>query len=405
MRRSVLLLLLSLRNVTRNRYRSMYALGTIAMGALGLFIFMGFNRGLMNQYRANSIRARWANGQLCTRGYRGTTWAKPWEKWIESPGSVVERVRLLRGVQDVFPRVTINAMLVAGGNEIAAQGDGIDGIAESRFFTQLNYVQGNDFKDSPNSIVLGQGLAQGLGVQVGDEVELFTRDIHGEVVDGKVVVAGIFHTGSQEFDSRSFRVPLAFAQKILGTDRVETISVALSGVDQWAAFADAARDLPQLEAVPFDELDKVYYKHAVDWLDAQFGFIRSIILLVVFLAIFNVISIAVIERTLEIGTLRANGDSRLEIASGHVLEAALLGLFGGVLGLVIGWAMVIGPLARGIAMPPAPGITRSFRILIELGARDALQVLLLCMATAVAGCLLPVWRAVRIPIVEALRHA
>jgi putative ABC transport system permease protein len=158
-------------------------------------------------------------------------------------------------------------------------------------------------------------------------------------------------------------------------------------VDAWPAFAEAARHLPQLEAASFDELDEVYYRHAVDWLDAQFGFIRSIILLVVFLAIFNVVSMTVMERTQEIATLRANGESRLEIATGHILEAAVLGIVGGFFGVAAGWALTVGPLAKGIAMPPAPGITRSFRILIE------------------AGCLLPVWRAIRIPIAAALHHA
>ena len=54
MRRITLLLKLSLRNVFRNRRRSLFALATIAMGAMGLFVFMGFNRGIMNQYRDNT---------------------------------------------------------------------------------------------------------------------------------------------------------------------------------------------------------------------------------------------------------------------------------------------------------------------------------------------------------------
>src|SRR5260370_35217262 len=108
-----------------------------------------------------------------------------------------------------------------------------------------------------------------------------------------VMARGFFHTGSQEFDSRSFRMPLKLAQHLLGTERVETISVALSDVDAWPAFAEAARHLPQLEAASFDELDEVYYRHAVHWLEAQFGFIRSIIRLVVFLANFTVVSMNV----------------------------------------------------------------------------------------------------------------
>ncbi len=152
-------------------------------------------------------------------------------------------------------------------------------------------------------------------------------------------------------------------------------------------------------------LDAVYYRHAVDWLDAQFDFIRGILLLMVLLSIVNIISMTVMERTAEIGTLRANGSGNGEIALGHLLEAATLGALGGALGLLVGWALCAGPLREGIAMPPAPGITRSYRILIELSLRDGLQTLLLCCATATAGCLLPVRRALRLPIAEALRHA
>jgi len=406
MKRAVVLVRLSLRNVFRNTRRSVYALTAVAMGAMGLFVFMGFNRGLMNQYRANTIRARWGHGQVYVQGYRGKAHARPWEMWIGRPEHVMARLRALPGVVDLFPRLGLSAMLVSGEQSVVGQGEGVDGIAEAGFFDQLNYVEGGDFKDRPDGIVLGQGVAQGLGVHVGDDVQVVTRDRKAAVRSAKVVVTGVFQTGSQEFDSRAFRVPIVIAQRLLPTDRVESIAIALSGVDGWPDFARAVKAaLPDLEAVPFDELDRVYYRHAVDWLDAQFSFIRGIILLVVFLGIFNVITMTVMERTAEIGTLRACGDSRREIALGHVLEAAALGLLGGAIGLIAGWALTAGPLQGGVAMPPAPGITRSFRIFVELDVRDALQVLSLCTVTAAAGCLLPVWRATRIPIAEALRHA
>jgi putative ABC transport system permease protein len=405
MRRAALLLTLSLRNVFRNRRRSLFALATIAMGALGLFVFMGFNRGLMNQYRANTIRARWGHGQLYVQGYRDRAHARPWEHWIQDPSAVMARLRRLPGVLDLFPRLTVNAILVAGEHTAAGQGEGIDGAAEAGFFTQLNYRQGGDFRNRADGIVLGEGLARGLAVQPGDEIRLVVQG--GEPLPRSAAfrVTGIFHTGSQEFDSRTFRIPLGVAQALLATDRVESIAVALAEVEAWPAFAEAARaSLPDLEAVPFDELDRIYYRHAVDWLDAQFAFIRGIILLVVFLGIFNVISMAVLERTREIGTLRANGDGRLAIALGHILEAVILAALGAALGLAAGWALSAGPLDDGVAMPPAPGITRSFRIQIELALADALQVMGLAALTAVVGCLLPVWRAVRMPIADALRH-
>ena len=166
MRRSALLIKLSLRNVFRNRRHSLYALGTITAGAMGLLVFLGFNRGTMDEYRENTIRARWGHGQLYRQGYRATAHDTPWEQWIQEPEAVMERLRGLPGVQDVFPRVTLNAMLTVREKTVAGQGEGIDGVAEARFFTRLNYVEGGDFKNHASGIVLGQGLARGLGVGV-----------------------------------------------------------------------------------------------------------------------------------------------------------------------------------------------------------------------------------------------
>jgi putative ABC transport system permease protein len=405
MRRAVVLLTLSLRNVFRNRRRSLFALATIATGTLGLFVFMGFNRGLMNQYRDNTIRARWGHGQLHVHGYRDRAHARPSDHWIQNPSVVMTRLRGLPGIVDLFPRLAVGAILVAGERSAAGQGEGIDGVAEAGFFTQLNYREGGDFRDLADGIVLGEGLARGVGVHPGDEIRLIVQRGEGLPRTAGLRVTGIFHTGSQEFDSRAFRIPLAVAKTLLATDRVESIAVALADVEAWPAFAEAVRtSLPHLEAVPFDELDRIYYRHAVDWLDAQFAFIRGIVLLVVFLGVFNVISMAVLERTREIGTLRANGEGRLAIACGHILEAAVLAVLGAAIGLASGWALAAGPLHGGVAMPPAPGITRSFRIQIELAPADALQALGLAVFTAVVGCLLPVWRAVRVPIADALRH-
>jgi len=159
MKSLALLFKLSLRNVLRNRRRSFYALATIAMGAMGLILFTGFNRGLMNQYRDTTIRARWGHGQVYIRNYYGKAHTRPWEKWIEKPELLMERLQLLPGVEGLFPRLTLHAMLVAGEQAVTGQGEGIDGLAEAGFFNQLNYVEGEDFTDRLNGIVIGKGLA------------------------------------------------------------------------------------------------------------------------------------------------------------------------------------------------------------------------------------------------------
>jgi len=178
-------------------------------------------------------------------------------------------------------------------------------------------------------------------------------------------VTGIFHTGSQEFDSRTFRIPLAVAQT-LWRRTGSRLSPSPSPTSRRGPPSPQAvrASLPYLEAVPFDELDRIYYRHAVDWLDAQFAFIRGIVLLVVFLGVFNVIcGMAVLERTREIGTLRANGEGRLAIACGHILEAATLAPSWARPSVGSGWALSAGPLHDGVAMsrrrPASPGVSAS----------------------------------------------
>lgn len=405
MRRLGLTLVLALRNVFRQRVRSLFSLGTIGVGALGLFLFMGFNAGLMNQYRANAIRARFGHAELTQRGYRGQAHARPWEHWLSDTPLMLTALRAMPGVRDVYPRLSFGAFVVRGETSLIAQGEGIDGVAEAKFFDQLNYEHGGDFGGALDGVVLGSGLARGLRVGVGDEVQVAVQSATGALARRTARVTGVFHTGLPTLDDTSFRCPLEVAQALVGTDRVERVAVALTRDDGFADFSRrVAAELPAIEAIPFDKLDEVYYQHGVDFLASQFGFIRAILLLVAFLGIFNVLSMSVAERTAEIGTLRAHGDSRLEVATGHLLEAGFIGLIGALLGLALASALTASALRHGVAMPPAPGLTRSFRIIIELSWADAGRVLALCTATAMAGCALPVWRATRMSIAEALRH-
>ena len=60
---------------------------------------------------------------------------------------MVTRLRGLPKVLDLFPRLTVSAILVAGDHTAAGQGEGIDGAAEAGFFTELNYREGGDFRD------------------------------------------------------------------------------------------------------------------------------------------------------------------------------------------------------------------------------------------------------------------
>jgi putative ABC transport system permease protein len=384
----------ALRNLLRNVRRTLAVLLTVAVGTASLFLFHGFNAGIMNQYRDNTIRARY--------GHRA--FDKPWEHWIAYGPGLRDEIARAPGVREVFPRVTFAGILTNGRVDVSGVGQGIDGEAEARFFTTLNVVDGAPLGAEPDGIVLGQGLARALDVRPGDRVTVLASTLRGTMNGVDLTVTGVFHTGAKEFDDSVFRVPLAQAQALLDTDRVETIALGLRALDDWDAAASAiVAAHPDLEATSFAKLDEVYYQHSVDWLKAQFGVIQIIILTIVLLGIFNTISTAVLERKQEIGDLRANGESSLDVLALLALEGALLGVLGALLGLALGLAVVHGVIPHGIVMPAAPGITRQFAVRIELQPSMALATFAMGTCAALVATVLAALRVARLPIGEALR--
>ena len=66
---------------------------TIGIGTGALLVFKGFfNVGIMNQYRDNTIHARYGHGQINMKGYHNSVYEKPWKHWIENYGSLKERL-------------------------------------------------------------------------------------------------------------------------------------------------------------------------------------------------------------------------------------------------------------------------------------------------------------------------
>lgn len=399
-----MLIRLAIRNLLRNPRRTVAVLLTIAVGTGSLFLFHGFNSGIMNQYRDNTVHARFGHGQVNTRGYREQVFEAPWEHWIADWEHVGGRLKQIPGVEFLFPRLGFAALLTNGRVTVSGRGEAIDGVAESRFFTTLNVIDGRMLAGEPDGILLGRGIARALDVHAGSKLTAMVQDEHGRINRAELTVVGVFYTGLREIDDALFRIQLAQGQKLLGTDRVESIALGLRSVDDWDQVEQViAKEFPDLEAASFAILDEVYYQHSVDWLAAQFAVIRLIILAMVVLGIFNTVSISILDRKQEIGNLRANGESVAEVTWLLLVEGAGLGVLGAALGIVIALGLDATFLRNGILMPAAPGITRQFRVSIEF--QPAMALLAFCLgtaatllATALAGI-----RVVRMPIGEALR--
>jgi putative ABC transport system permease protein len=394
----------AVRNLSRNPRRTLAILIIVALGVASLFIMHGFNAGIMNQYRANTIHARFGYGEVFTKNYRGQVFEKPWEHWISGYAELSGKARSVPGVTALFPRVGFSAFLSNGRSTISGRGQGVDGPAEFKFFNTLNFIEGKNLSNEIDGVALGSGMARALGVHPGDPVTVMAQSTQGLISRAELKITGIFYTGLEEFDNAVFRIPLAQAQRILDTAFIESVAFGLESDRDWDTVSRFIEDsFPDLEAVPFAVLDEVYYQHSVDWLRSQFGVIRMIILAMMTLGILTTVSTSLLERRQEIGDLRANGDSVADVIGLLSLEGLILGFLGALLGLTASLVVVDLLMPRGIYMPPAPGLTRRFWVKIELQPFMALISLSLGAGCTLLATLLAGLRVARMPIAEALR--
>lgn len=399
-----MLVFLSFRNLFRNFRRTLAVLLTVALGTGALFSFDGFISGVLKSYRDNTIHSHYGFGQINTRGYRENIYEKPVDHWISNGEQLQQSLKEMDEVENVFPRVNFSALLKAGNKTISGSGQGIEAKEEADFFHLLNVEEGEPLFNQPNGILLGRGIAKALGVQPGDRVTAATTAVSGEMQTADFIVTGVFHTGVLEFDSRIFRIQLEQAQKLLKTSKVEQASLALRDLSDWnkvANFIETA--FPELEATPFDELDKVYYKHSVDWLKAQFHVVLVIILSIVIMGIFNSISSSILERKQEIGNLRANGESVFQVMQLILSEGMMLAIIGTAVGIALSYSLLTLFVDRGILMPPGPGMTRQFCVTFNFEWQMILFSLALsCIASLIASFLAGI-RVAKMPIAKCLR--
>lgn len=395
---------LSFMNLFRNKRRTFAILMTIAIGTGVLFSFQGFIHGVLGQYQENTVHAHYGHGQINTKDYREMTHAEPWKHWITSGNALEKYFSEQEAVDKVFPRVNFPALIKKGQVTVSGSGQGIDGEKESQFFHSLNIEVGDNLISQRDGILLGKGLAKALGVTKGDQVTLMVNATDGTISKKDLIVTGIFHTGSVDFDTRVFRIPLEAAQKMLKTNRVELYAIGLKDFKEWEVFAqEFEKKFPYLEATSFAVLDKVYYQHSVDWLNAQFKVIRLIILSIVLLGIFNSISAAILERKQEIGNFRANGESVADVMCVISIEGIFLGILGSSLGILITFIVMKGFLEDGLLMPPGPGLTKPFFISFQFEWSMVYLTMGLTTISALIASILAGMRVAKMPIAAALR--
>jgi len=401
------MLQLAVRNVFRQKTRSLMTLAAIVFGVVGLLLSGGFVHDMFAKLAESIIHSQTGYIQVAKSGFF-TQGARAPEKYlIQDPKALGERIAKLSNVTDVMGRIQFSGLLNNGRTDLSIVGEGIEPDKEARLGSALLIKAGRLLADADAfGALIGEGVARAFKLAPGDRITLLVSSAEGAMNTLDFDVVGVFQSFSKEYDARAVKIPLAAAQELLNTPGANVLVVSLRRTGDTAAVAAEIRRLTAgtgIEVRAWNELNDFYDK-TVELYDRQFGVLRLIILVMVLLSVGNSVNMSLFERVGEFGTMRAVGDRGRKIFALVVTEGALLGLVGATLGVAIGVALALGISAVGIQMPPPPNSNLGYIAEIRLVPSVVASAFVTGFVATVLASLLPALRVARIPVVDALRQ-
>ena len=252
--------------------------------------------------------------------------------------------------------------------------------------------------------MLGEGLARSLKAAPGTSLTLLASTSEGAMNAMDVRVKGIFQTGVPDIDKRLVYTDIVTAQKLLVTQRVSSLGVFLDRMESTVPTQQRlAAQYPTLTAQTW--MDQAFFYRSVrDLYNRIFGALGLIIGVIVVFVVTNAMAMAIIERTREIGTLRAMGTLPSQLLRPLALEGMVLGGVGAVAGAALSLGVSVMLYVVPVNMPPPPGRSVGYPLNISIDpVMYAVTLVAMVVLTMVASSLVA-RKTVNMAVVDALAH-
>lgn len=461
-----MVLSLALRNLMRNRRRSFTTLSAMIVGLVAILIFGGYARNAIYATQTGYVQFH-GHLQLQRKGYFLYGSANPDAYGIAGYQRIIDVVKadpvLAPMLAVVTPSLRLSGIAgnFASGVSRSVVAVGLVPGEQNRMrqwddYGSLSYAPRIALEGtSAGAVVVGTGVARLLqlcgplkvrdcpavpgergggpaapagvaAVPVAETqqaaasaspttIEMLAASMHGAPNVARLDVVRADNWGVKELDDALILMHLEQAQRLIfgtGAPQVTAIQIQLHHTSQvpaararlQALLASTLKDAP-LEIQDYETLAPIYGQ-TIQFFDSVFGFVAILIGVIVLFTVGNTMGMAVVERTTEIGTLRAIGQRRGGVRRLFFTEGLLLGVIGAALGVVLALPVAWLINHSGLTWAP-PGYSYAYPVMVRVWG-DAGLILgaaagMVCVAVVSAWW--PARRASQLNIVDALRHA
>jgi len=350
---------LAWRNIWRHRRRTIIIVSAMGFGLSLMMMYDGLVDGFNQAIYGNAIKVLGGNIQVHAEGYRASSGQKPLLP-LADDAKVVEAARAQPGVVAAARRINTGGLASSREGAFAVGITAIEPeIEQAVNLAGQNVIAGRALTaDDGDSVFIGKGLADAMGVGVGDRITLTGRSAHEQMRRRTMTVVGVYDLGMADIEKLTVYISLAEAQTLYDLPGQSTeVAIFLEQIGNERDLIDTlAPALPGHELESFED-SYPELKYALASKGQVMDIFSVIILGIAGIGILNLLLMAVYERTREIGVLGAMGLKPRQISLLFILEGTLIGLVGVGLGIVLGLSFNAMMMAVGLDFTAFSGMT------------------------------------------------
>lgn len=335
-----LYLRLAWRNVWRHKRRTIIIVLAMSLTLAMMMFYDGLMNGFTDAIYGNAVKVLGGNIQVHAEGYRAEANSTPLLP-LSDPQAVIKAAEANPLTLAATQRIHTGGLVTSREGAFAVGITGIEPEKELKVnIIGQNVKEGRNLtSDDLDNILIGKGLADAMGVKVGDRITLVGRSQHEQMRQRTMTVVGIFDLGLADIEKQTVYISLGEAQALYEVAGSTEVAIFLERLGQESAVIDGMKPgLPGYEIESF----QANYPDLASAINTKGGVMNVFSVIIIAIAgvgILNLLLMAVYERTREIGVLGAMGLKPNQISLLFILEGIMIGLVGVAVGIVFGLAI------------------------------------------------------------------
>jgi ABC-type lipoprotein release transport system permease subunit len=335
-----LYLRLAWRNIWRHKRRTIIIVLAMSLTLSLMMWYDGLMNGFTDAIYGNAVKVLGGNVQVHAEGYRAEANSNPLFP-LADPQAVVKAAESNPLTLAATQRIHTGGLVTSREGAFSV---GITGVEPEKEISVnvigQNVKEGRNLtSDDLDNILIGKGLADVMGVKVGDRITMVGSSQHEQMRQRTMTVVGIFDLGLPDIEKQTVYISLGEAQALYEVAGSTEVAIFLDKLGQESNLIDSMK--PGLPGYEIESFQANYpdLASAINSKNGVMDIFSVIIIAIAGVGILNLLLMAVYERTREIGVLGAMGLKPRQISLLFVLEGIMIGLVGVAAGIVLGLAL------------------------------------------------------------------